>query len=423
MYYFRNYFSNRYNTSYRGVFGAGVIFPFYAIGEDVHLSERQKDTTIDCRDMNNLHNRIKKMFKMWSGASYGFRFYPKSQHDAFLELIFGRIAIAAAAGALVRYKENQLDVINRVQDNYVYFLNNVRQFYIRGGAGTGKTWIAMKMAKQEAQNGEKWVLFLCQSPHLAGLVRGMIGDIVTVLDTYSLFSRVIDDFGSFKAPFFKGISNMLKPEADLYDAIFVDEAQDFTSEWAAIVRKLLSNSNESRLGVFYDDVQVLREDSFGNGFGIASKPYLLRENIRNTSNIYKWTAEKTRLGMDVIANPIEGPTPQTEYISDPIQMTHYLEVYFRRYLDGELLPNSSLAVVVDDADGFIKSYADGIAKWSFVNRPVEQEEDIRVFSVAEIKGLESDMVLYIHGEDSSENENYIAYTRAKYYLIELVRKY
>lgn len=423
MYYFRNYFSNRYNTSYRGVFGAGVIFPFYAIGEDIHLSDRQKDSTIDCREMNDLHKRIKRLFRMWSGASYGRRFYPKSQHDAFLELIRERIAISAAAGALIPYKESQLSVINRVQDNYVYFIHNVRQFYIHGGAGTGKTWIAMKMAKQEAQNREKRVLFLCQSPHLANLVREMIGDTVIVLDTYSLFTQIIDDLSSLRPPLYSGISSKLKPEIMLFDAIFVDEAQDFTYEWAILIRKLLSEPSESRLGVFYDDVQVLRENSFGDGFGIVEKPYLLRENIRNTANIYKWTAEKTRLGTDVIANPVEGPTPQTEAISDPHQMTHYLESFLRRYLDNEHLPNSSLAIVVDDVERFMGYITTGIAKWMFTRKRVEQENEIRVFTIAEIKGLEADMVLYIHGEETTENENYIAYTRAKYYLIELVRKY
>ncbi len=422
MYYFRNYFSNRYNTSYRGVFGAGVVFPFYAVGDEVHLSDRQKDSTIDCRDMNDLYGRIKKLFRMWSGASYGRRFYPKSQHDAFLELIRERIAIAAAAGALVRYKESQLGVINRVQDNYVYFLKNVRQFYIRGGAGTGKTWIAMKMAKEEAKDNNR-VLFLCQSAHLAKLVRSMIGESVTVLDTFSLFTNIVEEFDSLQAPYYPGIIQKLKPNLPLYDAIFVDEAQDFTEEWAALVRKLLLDPSESRLGVFYDDVQVLQEDSFGEGFGIASKPFLLRENIRNTANIYKWTADKTQLGTDVIANPVEGPTPQTEVMSDFRQMTHYLEVFFRRYLDEEHLPNSSLAVIVDNVDSFLGFYPDGIAKWVFVRRQVEKDNEIRVFSVAEIKGLEADMVLYIHGMDVSENENYIAYTRAKYYLIELERNY
>ena len=77
----------------------------------------------------------------------------------------------------------------------------------------------------------------------------------------------------------------------------------------------------------------------------------------------------------------------------------------------------------EDVDRFMGRFPNGIAKWKFTRKPIEQEDEIIVFSVAEIKGLEADMVLYIHGEDSSENENYIAYTRAKYYLIELVRKY
>ena len=423
MYYFRNAFSNRYNTAYRGVFGAGAIFPFYALGDDIRLSDRQRDCTIDSTNMNNLYGKIKKLFKMWSGASYGRRFYPMSQHDAFLELIRERIAISAAAGALVKYKENQLGVINRVQDNYIYFLKNVRQFFIRGGAGTGKTWIAMKMAKEEAKDKTKRVLFLCQSPHLARLVNDMIGDTVTVYDTNSLFVQIIDGFNNYAAPFFKGLLNNLKPNILRYDAIFVDEAQDFTEEWATIVRRILLDPDSSRLGVFYDDVQVLREDSFGDGFGITSKPFLLRENIRNTANIYKWTAEKTRLGTDVIANPVEGPTPETKIISDDRQLTHYLEVFLRRYLEEEKLSNNSLAFIVDDVDTFVASFPDGIAKWNFVREPVKETNEIRLFSVSEMKGLESDMIIYIHGNEVSDNENYIAYTRAKYYLIELVRDY
>ena len=73
--------------------------------------------------------------------------------------------------------------------------------------------------------------------------------------------------------------------------------------------------------MFYDDVQVLREESFSDGFEIASLPFLLHENIRNTANIYNWTSEKTNLGKDMIANPVEGPTPQTEMIQEKGQLT------------------------------------------------------------------------------------------------------
>lgn len=68
-------------------------------------------------------------------------------------------------------------------------------------------------------------------------------------------------------------------------------------------------------------------------------------------------------------------------------------------------------------------YPDGVAKWKFTQGVSEDENVLSLYSVEEFKGLESDMVIYVHSMDTSENVNYIAYTRAKYYLIELVRNY
>lgn len=423
MYYFSRTFSNKYNMKYQGSYGAGAIFPFYSIGDEMEIDNRHRLCTIDCNDLNHLYDKIKKMFRLWGGTSYGICFYPKSQHNALLELIRERIAISAAAGALVQYKEQQLSVINRVQDNFIYFLSNVRQFYIRGGAGTGKTWIAMKMALSEARNPSKKVMFLCASPQLASVVREQIGAEIQVFDTKSLFSAVITDFQRYEAPIYQGISTNLKIDANRFDSIFIDEAQDFTEEWARVVRQLLVDPSNSRLGVFYDDVQVLRKDSFGNGFEINTLPFLLHENIRNTANIYNWTAEKTNLGTDMIANPVEGPTPLTEYITEPGQLTLYLETLFRKYLEYEYLSNNSLVILTDDVESLLESYPDGIAKWKLVNRSLSADNEIRVVSVEGFKGLEADMVVYIHDANASQSMNYIAYTRAKFYLIELVRRY
>lgn len=422
MYYFTKVFSGKYNTKYSGIFGAGVIFPFYPIGEGIELSNRHRACTVDSNDLNNLSDRIKKIFRLWGGSSYGRRYYPISQHKVFLELIRDRIAISAAAGALVRYKDQQLSVINRVQENYIYFLSNVAQFYVRGGAGTGKTWIAIKMAQCEASAGHK-TLFVCASKTLSDMVQKHIGTDVEVKDIKTLFSETIGDFDAFKAPLFKGILPYLVADHPVYDAIFVDEAQDFTEEWAEVVRKLLANEKKSRFGIFFDDVQVLREDSFGNGFGIDEPPYLLRENIRNTANIYNWVAQKTNLGTDMIANPVEGPTPITERIEEHGQLILTLETLFRRYLDEEYLKNDSLVLITDKKEKLFQEFPDGVAKWRFVAGPSCDKNEISVYSIDEYKGLESNMVIYLHDLDASSNMNYIAYMRAKYYLIELVRKY
>lgn len=420
IYYFTQMFSNKYNMDYQGIYGAGAIFPFYPIGPDVTLDKRHRDCTIDSNDLNSIYSKIKSMFRLWKGKKYRW-FYPNGQHEALMELIRERIAISAAAGSLVKYKEQQLDVINRVQDSYVYFLKNINRFYIKGGAGTGKTWIAMKMAEESfAQN--KKTLFLCTSYHLAKRVRNYLNDGIDVYDLVSILSQCLDEFDSLEAPFYTGALHKLKDNYPQYEAIYVDEAQDFTEELAQCVNAMLLN-DESRLGVFYDDVQIFRRDSFNNGFAIESKPFLLHENIRNTANIYNWTAEKTKLGTDVISNPVEGPTPVTEYITEKGQMTHRLERLFKKYLEDEYLPNSSLVIIAEDVQSFFDDYPDGIAKWSFVQHDVVTNDEIRVASVAEFKGLETDMAVYIHSRNTSENQNYIAYTRAKYYLIELMRDY
>lgn len=421
MYYFKSAFSNEFNIGYPGIFGAGVVFPFYTVENAQKFSNRPPECTIDSSEMNNLHSKIKKMFKYWGGTSYGFRIYSPNNHKAFLEIIRKRIAIDAVAGALVKYKERQLDVINRVQDGYIYFLSNIRQFYVRGGAGTGKTWIAMKMAEQEAKQQSN-VLFLCSSPHLSQTVKSMISKDIDVYDIATLIGEISNESSTLNPPYYEGVLDSLKQSVKRYDAIFIDEAQDFSEEMACMSKALLKDENESRLGVFYDDVQVLRNSSFGDAFMILTPPFLLHENIRNTSNIYSWTVERTNLGTDVIVNPVEGPWPVTEIINDSNHLLLRIESVFKKFIDDENLQCTSMVILVENADCFIDQYQGSIAKWKLVKQYSNSSDEIKVSSVEDFKGLEADMILYIHDNTTSDNLNYIAYTRARYYLLEFIIK-
>lgn len=124
----------------------------------------------------------------------------------------------------------------------------------------------------------------------------------------------------------------------------------------------------------------------------------------------------------MIANPVEGPSPVTEIITEQGQLVLFLETLLKRYLEDEYLKNDSLVILAESKDEFLSSFPEGIAKWVFVSGPPQSENEVSVYSVDEYKGLEANLVIYIHDQNTSENINYIAYTRAKYYLIELVRK-
>ena len=420
MYYFKNLYESTFHRHYSGIFAAGVFFPFYELEDSViqTISDRNAICTIDHSSIGVLEERIHKMFKAWAGKSYGRRIYNISEHKFFLGLIKKRIAISAAAGALIPFKEQQLATINRVQDNYVYLLTNINRFYIKGGAGTGKTWIAIKMAIQAATEGKE-TLIVCSSPYLSHYIGGIVGQYaITVMHVKELFESICDERGFLEKPMYSGVLGCLKESYKKYEAIYVDEAQDFTEEWATVIQKLLLD-NSSRLGVFYDDSQVFRNDSFGDGFGIKSEPYLLRENIRNTRSIYQWASSDTSIGLEVVTNPIEGPSPSVEEVLDIPHLSQRLEAFLKEYLVDEKVGNHSIVVLFDTADKEEYYLRSGIAYWHFTNKQIENENDVFVSTVENYKGLEANMVIYICDKNCDDKTNYIAYTRAKYYLIVL----
>ena len=421
MYYFRDLYYKNAHIGYNGIYAAGVVFPFYNIENlSTKLSNRENECTIDASKMANLSKSIHNIFKLRAGNHYGTNLYSPSEHEALLELIRKRIAISAAAGCLVKYISNQMDIINRVQDNYIYFISNYTQFYIRGGAGTGKTWIAMKMAEMDMLTGKK-VLFICRSKYLAEMVREKISNNIEVKDLNSKIEQIVTNISLINYDTYEGISNFIKDDIEKYDSIYVDEAQDFNEELAFVIRGLLKDENKSKLGIFYDDVQKIREDCFGNAFMIDTSPFLLRENIRNTSNIYSYAMNNTELGQDVIRNPVEGPNPMKENIRDTKHLTQRLENLLKEYIINEHLDTSSIVILFENIEQ-AKLYIDnGIAQWKFItNRKPKDNNEIYVCSAFDYKGLEADMVIYVRSKNASKNINYIAYTRAKYYLHELI---
>ena len=255
------------------------------------------------------------------------------------------------------------------------------------------------------------------------MVKEYLSDSIDVYDIDSLIKKTTQNPECLIAPKYEGIVDSIKPDIKQYDAILVDEAQDFSEDLAFYTKSLLKDEKNSRLGVFYDDVQKIREQSFGDAFMIDTPPFLLHENIRNTASIYKWATENTSLGMDVIVNPVEGPSPIAEKINDHKHLVHRLENLFKRFLDDEALKPSSMVLLVEDASAFLKAFDGEIAKWNLVLEYTPNKgNEIKVSSVEDFKGLEADMIIYIHSDATLDSLNYIAYTRARYYLIELIVK-
>ena len=87
---------------------------------------------------------------------------------------------------------------------------------------------------------------------------------------------------------------LLQAAADLsraYDAIIVDEGQDFAASWYDSIQCLLRDLDQNFLYVFYDPCQRIYPDRKVESWHIDEIPHSLVVNCRNTKRINEFVAD------------------------------------------------------------------------------------------------------------------------------------
>lgn len=184
------------------------------------------------------------------------------------------------------------------QDQYraILQLRGLREVRISGCAGSGKTLVAAEKAIRLSQAGLR-TLFLCHNPLLAEHVVGLTaGSGVEVSSFGNWISRLS---GDAKQELPGAWSNFLEPQDDslnrafdclsatggLYDAVIVDEGQDFRAEWWAVVQAAFGEAGLGILYIFHDDHQALLPHRSTYPF---SGPIIdLSRNCRNGGKVYE----------------------------------------------------------------------------------------------------------------------------------------
>ncbi|GAA6394334.1 ATP-binding domain-containing protein [Clostridiales bacterium] len=426
MRFFKRYYEDELETAYPGIYGNAVAFPKFAVSEPITV-ESPLALTIDIEDMGNLQSRIVEIFRYFNVKRGGHAsFMSPDTQKKFISLINKRVALSVAAGALIEDKERELVEINQTQDVVIDLLMHYPRAFVIGGAGTGKTWIGIKKIKRCILSG-KHPLYLCYNATLAARVKEHIG--MDGADIYSIdkFAETILGAAYETAPIVNGCkeyANLLEqlPVLQQYDLVIVDEAQDFTEDWAYCANLLVKEKGS--LYVFYDESQNIFSRDFGDKFFIDGEPFVLRYNIRNTSNIYQYTLERTALGTDTLVNQIEGVEPDVRKLTRRQAVISFVDSVVNKLVNKEgvspekivILSNQRLDQSVLDGVNYIGGYPltplSKTIPGGVIFAPVE-----------DFKGLESDIVIFINhtykGEAKTEDIRaiqYTALTRARFYL-------
>ena len=175
----------------------------------------------------------------------------------------------------------------------------IRRLEVRGGAGSGKTWLALEQARRLARAGQR-VALLCYSRGLASyLSRVDAGRPRKERAAYvgTFHGLGIDVWHGPQPTFAHGsdywdielptamvdIAHAL-PAGEKFDAIVVDEAQDFATDWWDAVQAALKDPAAGGLYLFSDTGQRLFDRS--GQLPECSAVFTLEHNLRNTRQVF-----------------------------------------------------------------------------------------------------------------------------------------
>ena len=426
MRFFKKYYEDELETTFPGIYGSAVAFPNFKISSPITV-ESPIELTIDLDDMLSLQKRVIEIFRYYNVRKSGHAtFMSPDAQTKFISLVNKRIALSIAAGALIEDKKRELDELNQTQDVVLDLLINYRRAFIIGGAGTGKTWIGIKKVKRCVMAGKK-PLYICSSKVLATEVKKYVSDDRADVLCFEELVKQILGVQIKNAPLRDGCKEYAdlisdKEGIQTYDLIVVDESQDFTEDWAFCVNLLLKHNAE--LYVFYDESQNVYGRHFGEKFMIDSEPFVLRYNIRNTSNIYQYTKNRTALGIDTLVNQIEGVEPDVKSFRKKQQVIAFLDSTVNKLVNKEGVSAHKITVLSNKPyDESVLEGVDHLGGYA-ISRDVEiNSEKLRFCEVEEFKGLESDIIIYINHTyldepmtNSVRSIQYTALTRARFYL-------
>jgi len=191
-------------------------------------------------------------------------------------------------------EEKQIYALTEEQCRLLDFLDKHRRVLIEGCAGSGKTVMAVKKARQLAPDG-KSVLLLSFNIMIGEKLLDEVRDLkdVTACNYHRFCVDILESAG--RLPPIRENENeywdIELPEAFAafimenplkYDAVIVDEGQDFRSEWWITITDLVKS--DGYFYIFYDPGQNLWETEMD--FPISGEPFTLNRNCRNTREIF-----------------------------------------------------------------------------------------------------------------------------------------
>ena len=419
---------DRWKPSY----GFGVAFPDGRYELDAHPGAPAA-VAIDRDDLERLSARVVEVMRHWQRE--GRRFGAEGM-DALGHALGFRVEIRTPLKLAFNEEDRKIVELTEEQAWVRAFVLNRKRAAVTGPAGSGKTLLAVGVATRLADENRR-TLLTCFNRLLAEDLReraaGHPG--LDVAHFHGLCTDLAEEAGLAvpqrpvsaepSSPYFEHELPGLLGEAarrlgSRYDAIVVDEAQDFREWWWPALLSLHHEPEEGRLYLFFDDDQNL----YGGSLPVENVDVCpsLPANVRNTKAIAHFVSVFYDGAVEPHARGPEGRPPQILGYEDDEGLVRLLGIVLKNLVEEEEVPLEDIVVLTPSGKAKSRLRAhERINGFRLSERP--EPGTILATSIHGFKGLEREVVILAELGDKHLDDLrqylYIGASRAKNELVVL----
>ncbi len=357
---------------------------------------------LDQESLFNLKGSIKQVFDK---AFPGMELEQQAGRSILnhIKSLWGDKAVDGRVSVNLRIREISEKLI-RLTDEQLHLLQicqEVPRCRIQGCAGSGKTTLALHKAKLLAESGQT-VLLTCFNQPLGRYLQKVCvsHQNITVGPFLDLSLKWLDEAGhpialddsdefwSEKLPaHFVAHVDQITPR---FDAIVVDEAQDFKADQWVMIELLFRDPANASFYIFSDGDQNIYRGS--DKYPLKEAPLKLWRNVRNTNQIFSVVQKVCGLSPDIMPSGVNGPSIRYVPYADAAEMHQQIDRVLMELVCDNFRSEDIVLLGTKSQRRTSLTYGSKIGQFRLVSERKESA-DLLTMTVHRFKGLESPVVI------------------------------
>jgi hypothetical protein len=414
-------------------FGWGVVFPDLDVRDDLG-PDLPRALVVDRSDLQQLRRALERVADVFRTERTSIS---HEVQRGFLNALVPKIHLVRALADRI---DDDQAILVRLTDEQIQILDTlaeITRIAVKGAAGTGKTLVAMEKARRLAEEGKR-VLFLCYNRPLADFLAERASGF-TVKNFHALCRDLATAAGIPWAPpkdrdALREYMETEPPQQliealdaypdERFDAVIVDEGQDFREYWWVAVEKLLRDRKDI-LWIFFDPLQDLYGGGPTEALGLMSAS--LTWNCRNTGRIAIFASSFVGTQPKLKPDAPEGVAVEEIPCPNDAAMVDRVRKCLHRLVAEEKIATDRIVILsprsAQASPVWRKRRLGNFTLIEFPHRPGPNE--VTFSTLQRFKGLEADVIILCdvaEGDPTcSSHHLYVGTSRARHVLVVMSR--